>query len=433
MHSFPNGDSHHMSIIICPSCGNQFQQAKRRQGTIKCPRCGFPIPVITRPVSKPSSHERQASRGDEQQSRPKPIPFQEATSSPSVLDEFMDQPSPFGPSSTREKERDSRGKNASAGRISRSNKEPALIPIKDVEISAPRMQKTNEQKRRISSPARESPASQKRNQGRQRVPSTPPTGSEIKMVPISRPTKKDGGHLSNISDLVHKQRKESKDSGPGRKTAIPSISVPENEMFSVGVASTTTGKEASERRQVDQASTMKQPTISDLGPRTARDLESTMKTEIELFRKQAKRDGMQRPKNNTQGTHELKKVSVTDEPESLNEILKDLVKIDQFIKASALVKRDGTILASAISSLVSDSLIAVIATTVSNIAKDIVFATESGDLKYITISGSKGIVHLVPIIAEIFLVILTSAGSKRGVIEVMARHVEKKTKKYLNI
>ncbi|MBD3187536.1 hypothetical protein GF325_11945 [Candidatus Bathyarchaeota archaeon] len=432
MHSFPNGDSHHMSIIICPSCGNQFQQAKRRQGTIKCPRCGFPIPVITRPVSKPSSHERQGSRGDEHQSRPKPIPFQEATS-PSVLDEFTDQPSPFGPSSTREKDRDSLGKNAGAGGISRSNKEPALIPITDVEISAPRMQKTIEQKKRTPSPARESTASEKRNKGSQRVPSTPPTGSEIKMVPISRPPKKDGSHLSNISDLVHKQRKESKDSSKGRKTGISSISVPENEMFSVGVASTTIGKETSKRRQVDQASTKKQSTISDLGPRTARDLESTMKTEIELFRKQAKRDGMQRPKNKPQETQELKKVSVTDEPESLNEILKDLVKIDQFIKASALVKRDGTILASAISSQVSDSLIAVIATTVSNIAKDIVFATESGELKYITISGSKGIVHLVPIIAEIFLVILTSAGSKRGVVEVMARHVEKKTKKYLNI
>jgi len=121
------------------------------------------------------------------------------------------------------------------------------------------------------------------------------------------------------------------------------------------------------------------------------------------------------------------------EPDNLNDILRELIKVDPVIKASALVKRDGTIIASAISSTLSDSLISIIATTVVNIAKDIIFATESGELKYITLGGTNGIIHLVPILADIFLVILTGANSKQGIVNVVAKNVEKGVKKYLNL
>jgi len=121
------------------------------------------------------------------------------------------------------------------------------------------------------------------------------------------------------------------------------------------------------------------------------------------------------------------------EPDNLNDVLRELIKIDPVIKASALVKRDGTIIASAISSTFSDSLISIISTTVTNIAKDIIFATESGELKFISIGGTNGIVHLAPIFADIFLVILTGANSKQGIITVITKNVEKGVKKYLNL
>ena len=121
------------------------------------------------------------------------------------------------------------------------------------------------------------------------------------------------------------------------------------------------------------------------------------------------------------------------EPDNLNDVLRELIKVDPVIKASALVKRDGTIIASGISTIFSDSLISIIATTVANIAKDIIFATESGDLKYITLGGTSGVIHLVPILADIFLVILTGANSKQGIINVVAKNVEKGVKKYLNL
>jgi predicted regulator of Ras-like GTPase activity (Roadblock/LC7/MglB family) len=159
-------------------------------------------------------------------------------------------------------------------------------------------------------------------------------------------------------------------------------------------------------------------------------LESAMKAELKSFKKLAG----PRPKPKAKIIEKSpEKIQITKEPENLGDILRDLGKIDQYIKASALVKLDGTILASINSSQISDSLIAVIATTVTTIAKDVIFSTESGDLKHITFSGTKGLVHIVPIVPEIFLVVHTGSSSKKGIIEVVGRHTEKKVKQYLNL
>jgi predicted regulator of Ras-like GTPase activity (Roadblock/LC7/MglB family) len=124
---------------------------------------------------------------------------------------------------------------------------------------------------------------------------------------------------------------------------------------------------------------------------------------------------------------------LSKEPDSMDDILRDLVRVDQYIKASALVKRDGTLLASEISSNLSDSLVSIIATTVTTIAKDVIFATESGELKHIMFSGTTGIVYVVPVVNDIFLVLQTSNVSKKGIIEVVAKQVEKRVKAYLNL
>ncbi|MHA1714641.1 MAG: hypothetical protein ACTSXP_03270 [Promethearchaeota archaeon] len=121
------------------------------------------------------------------------------------------------------------------------------------------------------------------------------------------------------------------------------------------------------------------------------------------------------------------------DPQSLGDILKGIIKIDNFVKASALVRRDGTILASAITTRMTDSLLAIIATTVANIGKDVIFSTGSGSLKYITFAGTKGIIHLVPVLTDISLIVFTDSRSRRGVIEVISKYVEKKLKQYLNI
>ena len=163
-------------------------------------------------------------------------------------------------------------------------------------------------------------------------------------------------------------------------------------------------------------------------------MEAAMKQELAQFKGKIKLP----PKRSNGGETKTATVAQpavvsTKNHESLNDVLKDLIKIDPHIKSSALVKRDGTILASAISEQISDSLVSIIATTVSNIAKDVIFATGSGDLKHVSFGGTSGKVFLVPVLADIMFVLLTGAASKRGVIEVLSRQVEKNVKAYLHL
>ncbi|NMC07853.1 MAG: hypothetical protein GYA24_21765 [Candidatus Lokiarchaeota archaeon] len=162
-------------------------------------------------------------------------------------------------------------------------------------------------------------------------------------------------------------------------------------------------------------------------------LEKAMKAELESFKGKMELLPKTPPPRATEAPPASKNDLPFKEPENLGDVLRELIKVDPAIKASALVKRDGTILASAISSSLSDSLIAIIATTVTTVGNDIMFATEAGALKYITLAGTAGIVHIVPTVGDIFLIILTGPNSKHGIISVVAKQVEKGVKTYLNL
>lgn len=162
-------------------------------------------------------------------------------------------------------------------------------------------------------------------------------------------------------------------------------------------------------------------------------LEKTMKRELESFKGKMELLPKTPPVQKKEEPPAAKAELPFKEPENLGDVLRDLIKIDPVVKASALVKRDGTILASAISSALSDSLVAIIATTVTTVGSDIMFATESGELKYITFGGTAGIIHIVPTLSDIFLIILTGPNSKQGIISVVAKQVEKGVKTYLNL
>jgi len=84
-------------------------------------------------------------------------------------------------------------------------------------------------------------------------------------------------------------------------------------------------------------------------------------------------------------------------PSSMNEILKDLLKLDLHIEASAIIKKDGTILASALSSRISDSLFATIAANLSMIGTDIIEGLSAGTLQNISLRGTDGVLDLAPI------------------------------------
>lgn len=126
-------------------------------------------------------------------------------------------------------------------------------------------------------------------------------------------------------------------------------------------------------------------------------------------------------------------------PSSMNEILKDLLKLDLYIEASAIIKRDGTILASAISSRISDSLFATIGQNLSMIGSDIIEGLSAGTLLNISIRGSNGVLDLAPIGSketlggEMILIILSHPRVKSGIIHFAVSMVKKQVSQYLGL
>mgnify|MGYP001086580772 CR=1 FL=1 len=126
-------------------------------------------------------------------------------------------------------------------------------------------------------------------------------------------------------------------------------------------------------------------------------------------------------------------------PSSMNEILKDLLKLDLHIEASAIIKGDGTILASAISSRISETLFATIGQNLSMIGDDIIKGLSAGTLLNISIRGTDGVLDLAPIGSkeslgdDMILIILSHPRVKSGIIYFAVSVVKKQVKQYLGL
>ncbi|NVM46557.1 MAG: hypothetical protein HWN79_16745 [Candidatus Lokiarchaeota archaeon] len=126
-------------------------------------------------------------------------------------------------------------------------------------------------------------------------------------------------------------------------------------------------------------------------------------------------------------------------PSSMSEILKDLLKLDLHIEASAIIKNDGTILASAISSRISDSLFATIGQNLSMIGNDIIEGLSAGTLLNISIRGTNGVLDLAPIGSketlgnDMILIILSHPKVKSGIIHFAVSIVKKQVTQYLGL
>jgi len=144
-------------------------------------------------------------------------------------------------------------------------------------------------------------------------------------------------------------------------------------------------------------------------------------------------------------SNEKQKQAIQDKPEkkippsSMNEILKDLLKLDLHIEASAIIKSDGTILASAISSRISETLFATIGQNLSMIGDDIVKGLSAGALSNISIRGTNGVLDLAPIGSkksfgdDMILIILSHPRVKSGIIYFAVSIVKKQVKQYLGL
>jgi predicted regulator of Ras-like GTPase activity (Roadblock/LC7/MglB family)/ribosomal protein L40E len=126
-------------------------------------------------------------------------------------------------------------------------------------------------------------------------------------------------------------------------------------------------------------------------------------------------------------------------PSSMNEILRNLLKLDNYIEASAIIQKNGTILASAISSRISDSLFGTITQNLSMIGNDIIEGLDAGKLMNISVRGSEGVLDLAPIDIkgklknEIVLIIFSHPKVKSGIIHFAANIVKKQVIEYLGL
>ena len=124
-------------------------------------------------------------------------------------------------------------------------------------------------------------------------------------------------------------------------------------------------------------------------------------------------------------------------PTNMNEILKQLLRLDLNIEASAIIKDDGTILASAISNRISNSLFATIGMNLSMIGKDIIDGLSAGKLRSISVRGTNGVLDLAPVdtknpnIKGMILIIFSSSRVKSGIIAFGVNIVKKQLIEFL--
>ncbi len=126
-------------------------------------------------------------------------------------------------------------------------------------------------------------------------------------------------------------------------------------------------------------------------------------------------------------------------PSSINDILRQLTRLDRYIEASAIIKGDGTILASAISNRVSDSLFATIGQNLSMISKDIIQGLSAGTLSSISIRATRGVLDLAPIdkknplLKDMLLIIYSHAKVKSGIISFAVGLIKRQLKEYMGM
>jgi len=135
---------------------------------------------------------------------------------------------------------------------------------------------------------------------------------------------------------------------------------------------------------------------------------------------------------------EVKAIKDEIPPKNMNEILRNLLKLDLHIEASAILRRE-EILASAISSRISDTLLATIGQNLSMMGIDIIEGLSAGPLKSISLRGENGVLDLAPIdnesasMKDMILILFSHPKVKSGIISFAISIVKKQLKEYLQM
>ncbi|TFF98171.1 MAG: hypothetical protein EU547_02255 [Promethearchaeota archaeon] len=185
----------------------------------------------------------------------------------------------------------------------------------------------------------------------------------------------------------------------------------------------------------DSANT--QTTIS-ISPEKRKRLEKDMKDVLSFLTEQL--PTTQKSINKEQNAELSKKRAQVEQnikPETINDILKQLLKIDRNIEASAIIQSDGKKLASAISDRISDPLFGTIGQNLSMIGSDIINGLNAGVLRSISVRGTEGVLDLAPvsqddpILKDLILIIFSNPSVRSGMIQIAIRKMSKQLKEFL--
>jgi len=184
------------------------------------------------------------------------------------------------------------------------------------------------------------------------------------------------------------------------------------------------------------ASQNSQTTVS-ISPERRKRLERDMKDVLSFLSEKMPSIDQSGGKNNEKLAKQRAQVEKKIKPETINDILKQLLRIDKNIEASAIIKNDGKKLASAISNRISDPLFGTIGQNLSMIGSDIINGLNAGSLRSISVRGTDGVLDLAPIsqddpiLKNFLLIIFSNPNVKSGMIQIAIRKISSQLKEFL--
>lgn len=184
------------------------------------------------------------------------------------------------------------------------------------------------------------------------------------------------------------------------------------------------------------ASQNSQTTVS-ISPERRKRLERDMKDVLSFLSEKMPSIDKSGNNNNEKLTKQRAQVEKKIKPETINDILKQLLRIDKNIEASAIIKNDGKKLASAISNRISDPLFGTIGQNLSMIGSDIINGLNAGSLRSISVRGTDGVLDLAPvsqddpILKNFLLIIFSNPNVKSGMIQIAIRKISSQLKEFL--
>jgi len=127
-----------------------------------------------------------------------------------------------------------------------------------------------------------------------------------------------------------------------------------------------------------------------------------------------------------------RKESITSLRKQLVDTLLDLEKKDPEITGSVIVRTDGLVIASAIRENIDKDLVAAMSASILQVGKRVLEELKRGELENVIIRGKDGIMMVISINPEVYLVSMASKNANLGLMLIEMRRAAEKIDKTLS-